>query len=132
MGGHCDDNNAANPRSGIDSETPIPWENRARDQAAGGSSTRHTQELAEFYSSGGQRRDTHGISRHQYPLLCCSAAVPAAADTRALQAGLRDVRIQHQHRPQAGRTQDAGHVTRDTCPTGQKQSMSAISDTLVS
>ena len=53
-----------NPRSGIDSETPIPWENRARDQAAGGSSTRHTQELAEFYSSGGQRRDTPGISRH--------------------------------------------------------------------
>ena len=74
MGGHCDDNNAVNPRSGIDSETPIPWENRARDQAAGGSSTRHTQELAEFYSSGGQRRDTHGISRQQYPLLyllCC-------------------------------------------------------------
>ena len=66
----CDDNNAANPRSGIDSETPIPWENRARDRAAGGSSTRHTQELADYYSSGGQRRDTHGISRHQYPLLC--------------------------------------------------------------
>ena len=55
---------AVNPRSGIDSETPIPWENRARDQAAGGSSTRHTQELAEFYSSGGQRRDSYGISRH--------------------------------------------------------------------